>query len=186
MKKMNGQRLAGEIENMTEQKPPRDVENAKRLALAADRHPRNERLQKLAFAIDRGECKKHLDKIENKVGDVVLGIPRRIVVFAVIMAAEGRWDVFSKEVKQAFRDRALEAKECATGLEECAASLDRMHKKFPTVPVLEDSAAKTDSLGSYSKTLFEYLKKHGRADHDQSISLIVDARLLAGNGRLCW
>jgi hypothetical protein len=64
------------------------------------------------------ECRGDLDKIERRLGDAVLGIDRRIVIFMAMMAAEKHWDYFSPEIKEAFRDRAMDAEGLVEGIDK--------------------------------------------------------------------
>jgi hypothetical protein len=120
------------------------------------------------------KCGSDLDRIEQS------GVPREVAIFFAISAAERKLDSFTPEVKEAFRRRAMDAK-------DAAAVLYTGRKKLRAfVGVSEVLDGQAESLREYSKNLGAYLREHGRADHDQALPIIVSSILTLKPQFDCW
>lgn len=137
--------------------------------------------KQLAQVIER-ECRKDLDKIEQRRGSVILGIPREFVGFMAIRAAEGYFDLFSEEIREAFRNRMWKATNASKRIENISNCNEV--RAFAGMP--EYLKPQTEWLRGYSKNLGGYLRKHGRADHDQALPIIVRSILSYRTRFNCW
>lgn len=130
-------------------------------------------------------CRKDLDRIEQGDGTVGLGIPSKILIFMTIRAAEGRLEFFTAEIKEAFRNRAMEYSVGEARAAKLMQSIDNLRNKGSAIerlPVPLQPQAWRDSR----KKLGEYLREHGYANHDQAIPLIVNVVLTYSPRFDCW
>jgi hypothetical protein len=134
--------------------------------------------KRLAQEIERG-CRKDLDTIEQS------GIPRAVVIFIAVRAAERRFDVFTPETREACRNRVMEYRDGEARAAKFLESIENLRNKGCAIEGLP-GPLQPQAWRDSRKKLGEYLREHGRANHDQAIPILVSSILEYRPRFDCW
>jgi hypothetical protein len=99
-----------------------------------------------------------------------IGLPedilRQRIVLLSMQAAKRELEFFPPGMRQSFSDKAAEAKTLSQGIEK----LSKRAKSFGTAQIL---AEESQRLKRHAKGLGECLRRYGRKDHDEGLSVVV-------------
>jgi hypothetical protein len=127
----------------------------------------------IAEAIE-GKCQKQLDRLAQA------GLPHRALVTMLVLAAQGRLDLFPEETQEAFRDRGKAMKKFSEHTE----NLEQEARALQLEPLHVNDRAESAKKSSHA--IGRYLRTHARKDHDRNIAILLDGILRYRKQFNCW